>query len=140
MIKYTLKCDQDHTFDSWFQSSAAFDTLAQGGHLECAVCGSNDVTRSLMAPSVSVSRIDKATKVEKSDPDLETALQTIRDHVEKNSEYVGENFAEKARAMHLGDTPEKAIHGIANAEQAKSLIEDGVPVAPLPFIPKRKTN
>ncbi len=74
------------------------------------------------------------------DAQTRTALEDIRRQVEENSDYVGKNFAEEARSMHLGDTPERSIYGEANAEQAKSLIEDGVPVLPLPFTPKRKTN
>ena len=72
--------------------------------------------------------------------ELEQAVAELRKQVEANSDYVGGNFAEEARAMHLGDAPNRAIHGEAKPEEAKSLIEDGVPVVPLPFLPSRKTN
>lgn len=72
--------------------------------------------------------------------DLEKAVAELRKQVEANSDYVGRNFAKEARAMHLGDAPNRAIHGEANPEEAKSLIEDGVQVVPLPFLPSRKTN
>ncbi len=136
MIKYTLNCDQNHQFESWFQSSDAFETLARAGHLSCAICGSDQVSRGIMAPSVSTSR----KKASPPAPDVEQALTKMREEVEKNSDYVGMNFAAEARAMHLGDKPERAIYGEAKPEDAKSLIEDGVPVAPLPFIPKRNSN
>lgn len=150
MIRYTLTCDQDHLFESWFQSSAAFDTLAAGGHLSCAICGSPDVKRALMAPSVPAknnTKKDAAEPVQKKTNDLsapmsdaEAALTKMRKDVEDNSEYVGSKFADEARKMHEGDSPERAIYGEAKLADAKKLIEDGVPVAPLPFMPKRKTN
>lgn len=71
---------------------------------------------------------------------MERAMAEMKRQVEENSEYVGDTFAEEARAMHLGDAPERAIHGEANLKEAKELIDDGVPVVPLPFAPKRKTN
>lgn len=138
MIRYTLSCDQDHQFESWFQSSDAYDVLAQSGHLACAVCGSTSVTRALMAPSVAA----KGNTSDLSAPmsDAETALTKMRKDVEANSDYVGPSFADEARKMHDGDAPERAIWGEAKLDDAKKLIEDGIPVAPLPFLPKRKTN
>lgn len=142
MIRYTLTCDQDHQFESWFQSSATFDSLAAAGHLSCAVCGSQDVKRALMAPSVPTKGNAKDTKPDLSTPasDIETAMTKMRKDVEANSDYVGLEFAKEARKMHDGDAPERAIYGEAKLDDAKKLIEDGVPVAPLPFMPKRKTN
>jgi len=143
VIRYTLKCDQDHQFESWFQSFDAFEALSKAGHLSCAICGSSDVDRALMAPSV----LADAKAPERQVPDLkspqsdiETAMSQMRQEVEANSEYVGVSFAQEARKMHDGDTPERAIYGEAKLADAKKLIEDGVPVAPLPFMPKRKAN
>lgn len=141
MIQYALKCDEGHQFESWFQSASAFDALAKSGHLSCAICGSADVTKALMSPRVSGAAVAPET------PDLSTpqteaekALTAMRKHVEENADYVGGSFAEEARSMYLGATPERAIYGEANGAEAKALIEDGVPVAPLPFVPNRKTN
>lgn len=142
MIQYALRCDQGHDFDSWFQSAAAFDALKGSGHISCAVCGSGDVDKAVMAPRVSV----PVTSTEKEGPlrapssDSETAIAELRRHLEKNADYVGPRFAEEARSMYLGATPERAIYGEANVAEAKQLIEDGVPVAPLPFRPTRKAN
>jgi hypothetical protein len=72
--------------------------------------------------------------------DAEAALSEMRKQVEANSDYVGTDFTKTARDMHLGDTPERSIYGTANAEQAKALINDGIPVVPLPFVPKAKAN
>ncbi len=148
MIKFTLKCDKDHHFESWFQSSDAFDKLKSAGMIVCAECGSTNVSKSLMAPRVRPARTS-ASKPNEQDqkPDLkspasdqEKALADMRKHVEENSDYVGMNFAKEARKIHDGDSPERAIYGEAKPEEAVKLIEDGVPVAPLPFVPKRKTN
>ena len=148
MIKFTLKCDKDHSFESWFQSGTAFDTLAAAGHVTCAVCGSANVKKTLMAPRVRPARnaaeptADTPQQMALSAPqsEAETALAAMRKQVEENSDYVGKGFAKEARDMHLGDSPERSIYGTASAEQAKALIEDGVPVVPLPFIPKESAN
>ncbi|MCK0149397.1 DUF1178 family protein [Marivita sp. S6314] len=144
MIQFTLKCDKDHRFDSWFQSSDAFDKLLSAGMVTCAVCGSSDVAKAMMAPRVSTKDSDAPVpaKPKLSEPasPAEQALAELKKHVEKNSDYVGKNFASEARAIHSGDAPERPIWGEARGDEAKKLIEDGVPVAPLPFTPTRKSN
>jgi hypothetical protein len=154
MIQFTLKCDNDHRFDSWFQSGSAFDKLKAAGMVTCAVCGSSNVEKAIMAPRVRPARSTAAPIEPPADqptdgaaPALsapqnpaEEALSEMRRHVEENSEYVGDKFVQEARAMHDGDSPERAIYGEAKTEDAKQLIEDGVPVLPLPFLPGRKTN
>lgn len=142
MISYSLICDQGHDFDSWFQSASAYDALEKAGHLSCAVCGSAQVRKAVMAPRVSTPAKDEAAPMALSAPgsDAEKALSELRRKVEENSDYVGDRFAEEARSMHLGDTPERSIYGEANLQQAKALAEDGVPVMPLPFAPKKKLS
>jgi len=146
MISYTLKCAQGHQFNSWFSSAAAYDALAQAGHLSCAVCGSGSVEKSLMAPRVSTADAaapaPQAVDAPLSVPHTkeEQALAQLRQKVEENSDYVGADFATQARAMHAGEAPERAIYGEAGPEQAKALVEEGVPVLPLPFRPKRKLS
>jgi hypothetical protein len=145
MIHYTLRCDQSHDFDSWFQSSAAFDALRKAGHVSCPVCGSGAVDKQLMAPAV---RPAKAAANAAPVPSLtappvseqEQALAALRAQVEAHSDYVGMNFAAEARKMHEGTAPARAIYGEARPDEARKLIEDGVPVAPLPFVPRRKAN
>ena len=148
MIKYALKCSNGHGFESWFASADAYDTLKSGGHVACIVCGGQDVAKAIMAPNVSKGR-DKAADADPSQTapaqeqpaqDMAKALSEMREAVEKNATYVGGSFASEARAMYLGDSPERPIWGEANLKEAKALIEDGVPVAPLPFIPTRKAN
>ncbi|MBW4707687.1 DUF1178 family protein [Roseobacter sp. YSTF-M11] len=141
MIHYALKCENGHSFESWFQSASAFDGLKKAGHLACTVCGSADVTKAIMAPRVSTAPdAENAKPLTGAKTAQEQALADIRRHVEENAVYVGPKFAEEARSMYLGATPERAIYGEANQAEAKALIEDGVPVAPLPFLPNRKAN
>ncbi|MEO1734473.1 MAG: DUF1178 family protein [Pseudomonadota bacterium] len=141
MIRYSLKCANAHTFESWFQSAEAFDKLVARKLVTCTECGSTDVEKAIMAPRVSTSRGD-ATDETLTQPasEAERALSAMRKHVEENSEYVGMNFATEARAIHDGETPERVIYGEARPDDAKALLEDGIPVAPLPFMPRRKAN
>lgn len=147
MIRYTLKCAEGHSFESWFQSGEAFDALAARGLLSCGVCGGADVSKAMMAPKVAVAPaadpakepVPEAPLSTPSDP-REMALRKMREHVEKTSTYVGGNFAREARDQHLGDAPETPIYGEAAPEEARALIEDGVPILPLPGPMKRNTN
>lgn len=147
MIQYALKCSRGHTFDSWFQSAAAYDKLASADMVTCAVCGDVHVEKAIMTPRVRPARNtqapepqDKPINVATPSPNIEQVLADLRRKVEENSDYVGKDFASEARKIHLGDAPERAIYGEAKPDEAKALIEDGVPVAPLPFLPTRKTN
>jgi hypothetical protein len=142
MIQYRLKCEKDHAFDSWFASSQKYEMLQAGRHLACPTCGSSVVEKALMAPNVQLERTIAPVKPQLSQPQnpQEAALAELRRKVEENSEYVGMGFASEARMIHEGNAPERAIYGEAKPEDAVKLIEDGIPVAPLPFMPPRKTN
>jgi hypothetical protein len=149
MIRYSLKCDKDHSFDSWFQSAEAFSKLMDAGMVTCSVCGTLGVEKAIMAPQVRPAR--KAAKEPvHTEPKVgplsapaspaEQALSEMRKKVEENSENVGKEFAAEARAIHDGDAPKRAIYGEAKIEDAKSLIEDGIAVTPLPWGDKGKAN
>ena len=141
MIRFSLKCENDHVFESWFGSTGDFDKLKSAGMVTCTSCGSASVEKTLMTPQVSTSRKKEAAEsLRKAESDAEKALAEMRKEVETNSEYVGLNFAKEARAMHDGDKEHRSIYGEAKPEEAKALIEEGVPVTPLPFMPKRNTN
>lgn len=149
MIRYSLKCAEDHEFESWFQSASAFDKLVNAGMVSCPICGGDQVEKALMAPKVTTSRV-KATVPAQTpakenilttpSTEVEAALAELKKKVEETSEYVGPNFATEARKIHDGDGENRSIYGEASREEAKSLVEDGVAVMPLPFMPKRKTN
>ena len=159
MINFDLKCDQGHSFNSWFQSSAAFDNLSSAGHVSCPACGSTVVEKALMAPRVRPSRSAAAPQAASEDAstskvpsrpaerplsrpssEAEAALSELRRRVEENATYVGDTFATEARAIHEGTKPDRPIYGEAKPEEARALIEEGVPVLPLPFATGRKTN
>lgn len=151
MIRYSLTCAEGHHFDSWFQSAEAFDGLANRGLLSCAQCGGADVKKALMAPRVATqedgSAVPHAAAVPHGPTPLsapasqtEEMLRAMRDHLARNSTYVGGRFAAEARAMHAQETEARMIHGEAAPDEARALIEDGIPIMPLPFIPPDKTN
>ncbi len=150
MIRYTLKCSSDHGFDSWFQSAAAYESLVLSGHIACPVCGVVAVEKALMSPNVAIGgaargdvspeRASQGGTLSTPSSEMETAMADLRRKVEANSEYVGMNFVAEARKMHDGTAPERSIYGEARPQDAIKLLQDGVPVAPLPFMPTRKTN
>lgn len=147
MIRFSLTCSNGHDFESWFQTGAAFEKLRDAQMVSCSHCGVTTVEKSLMAPAVGKGTAPAPKPVTAPPTPLaatpggpEQALTELRRKIESTSEYVGLSFAAEARAMHDGDAPERSIYGEARFEDAKRLIEDGVPVAPLPFRPRRRTN
>lgn len=154
MIRYTLRCSEDHEFESWFQSAEAYEKLKVSHLVTCPSCGTEDVEKAIMAPRIRPSRNKSVQKPDASSENpagamhaltapsspAEAAMIELKKKIQENSEYVGQDFATEARKIHDGDAPERSIYGEAKPEEAKKLVEDGVPVAPLPFIPVRKTN
>lgn len=137
MIKYSLKCEQDHHFESWFQNAEAFEKLLKNGMVTCSVCGALGVEKAIMAPQVQSARKKSAGPLSAPASPAEQAMAELRKQVEENSENVGNNFAKEARAIHEGEAPERSIYGEAKLEEAKALFEEGIPVAPLPWGRKR---
>ncbi len=135
MIKYNLRCENDHEFETWFRSSSDYDEQIDGKQVSCPYCDSVSIEKALMAPNVSTSKSkDKPVEVvnnQKLDQDYRKTLQNIRDYVVQNSEYVGDKFAEEARQIQR-DESEKSIYGEATIEEVSDLVEDGVDVFPLP--------
>ena len=129
MIRFHLKCDQNHQFESWFQSGAAFDKLVAGKHVSCTICGSSVVTKSVMAPAIATTAAP-----------VENQMAALRKKIESSADYVGTAFAKEARDMHDGLVPDRPIYGEANLAEARKLAEDGIPVIPLPFIPAKKAH
>ncbi len=142
MIKYALKCSNGHSFESWFQSATAFDKLQSAHHLNCPHCGDSDIAKALMSPKLSQGSeapVEKAVPPT-ADPEPAELMKQMKDAIEARSDYVGDRFAEEARAIHLDEAPARPIHGEANAKEARALVEEGVPILPLPFRPSRKNN
>ncbi len=142
MIKFSLVCERDHEFDGWFRNSDDFDSQKKRGFVACPVCDSAKVDKALMAPAVSTGRKkDKiALAVGEEQKKMLQQFHELGRKLREGAENVGDKFADEARKIHDGDAPERSIIGKAKPEEAKALVEDGIPVAPLPWGNKRRTN
>ena len=140
MIKYALKCENDDRFDGWFSDSAGYDEQAERGLIECPVCGSIQISKAIMSPAVATSRKREATPQHQ----MREMAGKVRAHIRNNYDYVGDDFATEARAIHDGDKPDRLIYGEASPKDGKALNDDGVPVTPLPDalapVPPKKVN
>jgi hypothetical protein len=138
MIRYALACeDCTHQFEAWFASSDAFDRLIAAGEAECPSCGGEGITKQIMAPAIRTARAREASPPDPEHMAREFARRA-RAHVRENFDYVGDDFANEARAMYYGDSEERPIWGEATPEESEALAEEGVPALPLPppFAPK----
>lgn len=146
MIVFDLKCGGGHVFEAWFGSSADYESQREQSLIACPMCGDSAIDKAVMAPNVAAKgnrRSDVPAVAGKPDPkQLMAALAEAQAKMLEGSKWVGVAFADKARAMHLGEEAHAPIHGQASAEEAKALIEDGVPVAPLPIpiVPPEQRN
>jgi hypothetical protein len=159
MIRYSLRCERDHTFESWFQDSSAYDSQVKRKLVSCPVCDSVKVEKAIMAPRI----VGKKAR-ERAEPEPQSAapqapaetqaattptplvmaqelelrakLKELRDHIVKNADNVGERFPNEARAMHYGDKEHRPIYGEATPDEAKALVEEGIDVSPLPVLPE----
>jgi hypothetical protein len=144
MIHYDLICTEGHAFDGWFGNSAAYDEQARLGLIACPVCGTGKVEKQLMAPGIPTKSNRKSEAKQPvftgpADPRqamLLTMMRELRKSVEANAEYVGDKFAEEARKIHYEEAEKRGIYGEATAEDAHSLIEEGIEVHPLPKLPE----
>ncbi len=129
MIRYALRCPVEHEFEAWFPSSGDFDNQVAQGLVECPMCGSTAITKAIMAPRVHTSKGEEPLAEAQK---LSELMHRVRRHVENTHDYVGASFAAEARDMHEGARPERPIYGEATPDEVKALVEDGVPIAPLP--------
>lgn len=159
MILYRLQCANEHEFDVWFRDSAGYDEQHEAGVIACPVCGDNTVEKAIMAPRVAGRKAgqarvrdaaprpgrgrrpeagDQPAPLSGTDPqamgngEVLQMLKSFREHVEKNCDYVGDRFSEEARKIHYGEAEERGIYGEATAEEASSLIDEGIPVGRIP--------
>jgi hypothetical protein len=140
MIRYALICEHDHAFEGWFGSSADFDDQQSRGLLECPVCSSQAVRKQIMAPAVSGTKRNAKAEGGPSRHMMLEAMGRIRKHVEENFDDVGDAFAKEARAIHEGKSEARGIYGQATPTEVRELVQDGVPVAPMPPEPPKKTE
>jgi hypothetical protein len=162
VISYALTCDKGHSFDSWFPDSAAYDKQVKRRLVTCPICGSHKVEKAIMAPRLA--RTDKRAAPREpatapaapSEPmpvasgpeptqqvammspqerEFRAKLKELRDHIVRNSDYVGQKFPEEARRMHYGESERRSIYGEASAEDATALAEEGIEFHQLPRLP-----
>jgi hypothetical protein len=165
MIRYTLNCEHGHTFESWFQNSAAYDKQAKRALVTCPACGSAKVEKAIMAPRLSRAEAAQPGEAPPMPPpsmpaslpppalppaapgktpvaimspqerELRNKLKELREHVTKNADYVGPRFPEQARKIHYGEIEHRSIYGEASPDEAKALHEEGIEFHPLPILP-----
>lgn len=138
MILYALVCqDCDHAFEGWFASSEAFDRLAKRRQIDCPECASHKVSKQIMAPAVRSS--DKALPGKMDEEALvKEFARRAREHVAQNFDYVGDAFAEEARAIYYGEQEDRPIWGETTKQERAALADEGIAALPLPapFAPK----
>jgi hypothetical protein len=152
MIRYSLRCEHDHAFESWFQDSSAYDTQVKRKLVSCPVCGSHGIEKAIMAPRIvgkkgregaapapapaeTGATATSTPLLMAQERELRAKLKELRDHIVKNADNVGESFPNEARKMHYGEIEHRPIYGEASPDEARSLIEEGVEVSPLPVLP-----
>jgi hypothetical protein len=138
MIRYQLRCSEDHEFEAWFKDSASFDRQAKRGVVECPVCGGTDIVKAPMAPRIASSRAaEESRRAETVARKILEDMGKLRKHVEENCDYVGDKFAEEARRMHYGESEERGIYGEATPSEVESLKDEEIPVHKIPWGPRK---
>jgi hypothetical protein len=149
MIRYHLRCDRAHAFESWFQDSSAYDKQAKRGLVTCPVCGSSEVEKTIMAPNVPAktrksgaesepSQAEKVALMTAEQRELRKKIKALHEELASKADNVGESFPDEARKMHYGEIDHRPIYGRAKPEEAKELIEEGVEILPIPGLPDER--
>ena len=138
MIKYNLKCSNDHEFESWFADSSEFEKLNKKRLLECIYCHSKKIKKTIMAPMLSVAKKDKKNleKIDKAFKNNKENLIRIRNYIEKNFEFVGKNFSKKVREVYYDKENNKKIYGTTTPKERQDLAEEGIDLISIPWIEK----
>jgi hypothetical protein len=154
MIRYALVCAKGHSFESWFPNSTAYDKQAKRGLVSCPVCGDAKVEKAIMAPKLAGTKKRGSAPVPTSAPpvpdttpvammsppeqEIRQKLKELREHLTKNSDYVGQKFPEEARKIHYGEADHRSIYGEATLKDAKELHDEGIEFHPLPVLPDER--
>lgn len=131
MISFNIRCGNDHVFEAWFNSGAAYDEQAAAGEVACPECGDTHVAKAPMAPRINAGKSRQAM-TNLSPETLRQALVVLHHHVEKNTDDVGDRFAEEARRIHYGETEKRNIRGVATDDEVRELAEEEIEVYRLP--------
>jgi len=153
VIRYALQCERGHAFESWFQSSGAYEKQTRRALVTCPVCGSAKVEKAIMTPRLSRSKAAEPRAATPAVPpppapsrtpvaimspqerELRGKLKELREHLTKNADYVGQRFPDEARKIHYGDVKHRSIYGEASPDEARELHEEGIEFHPLPILP-----
>jgi hypothetical protein len=154
MIRYALACAKGHSFESWFQSSSAYDKQAKQKLITCPICGSAEVEKELMRPQLAgtkkrgrarataepaaTNETSPVAMITPQEGELRKKLKELREHLTANADYVGQKFPEQARKMHYGEIDHRSIYGEASPDEAKKLHEEGIEFHPLPVLPDER--
>ena len=139
MIHYSLVCDRSHKFDGWFSNAAAYDSQKQRSLVTCPICLTTAVDKAIMAPAVSRSDAKEKVSLSIGHPEhqkLREAMMALRNKVTSEADYVGDKFADEARKIHYGETEARGIYGEATDQQHQELVDEGVEVARIPWLPR----
>ena len=138
MIKYNLKCHNDHEFESWFSNSKEYDNLNKKGLLECIFCSSKKINKSIMSPTIFNSK-EKNKRIEATNEnfkDKKNKLLNLRKYIEKNFDYVGNDFSKKVREVYYDKKSKKSIYGITTTKEREELAEEGIDLISIPWVNK----
>ena len=138
MIKYNLKCHNDHEFESWFSNSEEFEKLNKKKLLECIYCSSKKIIKSIMAPRISNSKKNNE-QIEIINQDFKNEknqLLKLRKYIEKNFDYVGKDLSKKVREFYYDKKNKKAIYGTASQKEREELAEEGIDLISIPWVNK----
>ncbi len=138
MIKYNLKCNKNHEFESWFSNSEEFERLNKKNLLECIYCSSKKINKSIMAPMIASSNCkeEQTNQFTKDLKDEKNKLLQLRKYIEKNFNYVGENFSKKVREIYYDKKSSKAIYGTTSPEEREELADEGINLLSIPWVDK----
>tara|TARA_S200000501_G_scaffold198039_1_gene186346 strand:- start:192 stop:614 length:423 start_codon:yes stop_codon:yes gene_type:complete len=138
MIKYNLKCHNDHEFESWFSNSKEYDNLNKKGLLECIFCSSKKINKSIMSPTILNSKEnDKLINtIDEDFKDEKNKLLNLRKYIEQNFDYVGKDFSKKVREVYYDKKNKKAIYGTTTPKEREELAEEGIDLLSIPWVNK----
>ena len=138
MIKYNIKCQNEHEFESWFSNSQEFEKLKKKDLLECIYCSSKKINKSIMAPMILYSKKSHTqnNKISKNFKSEKNKLINLRKYIEKNFNYVGKDFSRKVREIYYDKKNNKAIYGTATLKEREDLAEEGIDLLSIPWVNK----
>ena len=139
MIKYNLKCHNEHEFESWFSNSKEFDKLNKKNLLDCIYCSSKKISKSIMSPMISNSKNKSDQQMDITDNTVKNEKQNLlelRKFIEKNFDYVGKDFSKRVREVYYDKKNNKAIYGTATFKEREELAEEGIDLLSIPWVNK----